>query len=336
QGGGTVKAVITVGPKNYVVNPSIEDPDMSSWELHNASRSPEAASAGAYAIHFWNRELVTVKQTVTNLPSGKYRLMMRSRIGANADPIGEAFMYAEAGGVRKQADLTTAGWSTWLTNEIADIEVRGGTVVIGVEVHDAFEAGGDFDEWELIRTGDLPGSGNSGNTGGSGSRPAAPSAEPDSKVVTNPQPNAEGKSTVSIEDGEKRVLLPANAAAIDGKHAVVVEREDVSVEIPGEVLAALQALADGEIDGATISLGLSPLTTEEKSALLAQSERKSGAVLTAAGGTFVFELAIVDKDGNATPLRQFDAPITLRLAIDADANPDLIGLYYIAEDGTLE
>lgn len=335
QGGATVKAVITVGPKNYVVNPSIESADLSAWALQNANRSPEAASAGTYAIHFWDQASVSVKQTVTNLPNGKYRLSMHSRIGANADPIGEIYMYAAADGARKQTDLTASGWSAWNLNVIPDIEVQSGTAEIGVVVKDAFEAGGDFDEWELVRTGDLPNADTPGNPD-SVQTPPDPAQQPDRKIVTNPQANAEGKIAVSIENGEKQVLLPANAAAIDGKNALLVAYKDVAVEIPGVVLAKLKSLAGGNLEGAQIALSVSALSPEQFSALLNEAKRKSGAGLTAAGETFNFELALVDKNGKSTPLRQFDTPIKLRLNVGVAANPDLLGMYYIADDGALE
>ncbi len=335
QGGETVEAVITVGPKNYVVNPSIESEDMSAWTLQNSNRSPEAASAGAYSIHFWNQALVSVKQTVTNLPDGTYRLSMRSRIGVNADAIGEIYMYAVAGDVRKQTELKASGWSTWNLNVISGIEVRNGIAEIGVVVKDAFNAGGDFDEWELVRTGNLPGTDSSGEPG-TGQTSVPPAEQPHRKIVTNPQANADGKIVVSIASGVTQVLLPANAAAIDGKNALIVEREGVAVEIPGVVLQELQTLADGKLDGAQIALGVSALSTEEFKALLDSAKRKSGAELAAAGQTYRFELSLVDKNGKSTPLREFKAPVALRLNVDKDAHSDLLGIYYIAEDGTLE
>ncbi|WP_270168167.1 glycosyl hydrolase 53 family protein [Paenibacillus sp. SYP-B4298] len=155
--GQSVQAVITVRPRNYVVNPGMEDSDMSAWTLVGSNRSGEAPFSGSYAIHFWNRELVSVKQTITGLPKGVYQLSMQSRIGANSDPIGESYLYAETDGVRKQTPLTVSGWSAWNLNQVKQIEVADGTLEIGAVVTHSIDAGGDFDDWELIRLGALPG-----------------------------------------------------------------------------------------------------------------------------------------------------------------------------------
>ncbi len=162
EGGGVVQASIIVRPKNYVANPGFESSDMSAWILSNSSRTGEAPYSGSYALHFWNRSLITAKQIVTNLPNGVYTLSMMSRIGANAAPIGESYMYAGAGNDVQKTALTASGWSSWNRNEIAGIAVSNGTLEIGAVVTDAIEAGGDFDDWELIRTSDLPDSGNPG------------------------------------------------------------------------------------------------------------------------------------------------------------------------------
>jgi arabinogalactan endo-1,4-beta-galactosidase len=332
-GGGTVSATITVRPRNYVSNPGLESSDMSAWILTGAYRSSEAPYTGAYAIHFWNSEFVSAKQTIAQVPAGVYRLSMSSRIGANADPIGESYVYAESDGVRVSSPLIVSGWSAWNLNVVDSIEVRGGTVEIGAVVNRSIEAGGDFDDWELIRVGDLPG-GTEPNPG-----PIVvpgPSEPSNKKVVTNPQANSEGKIAVSISKHEKQVLLPANAAAIDGKSGLIVTREDAEVEIPAEVLTALQALGGTDVEGAQISFRMSELGKDAAENLLGQARSKSKAGLKAAGEVFELELSIVNRDGHSTKLSTFAQPIMLKLQVSGAANPELLGVYYIADDGTLE
>ncbi|MHA7966872.1 glycosyl hydrolase 53 family protein [Paenibacillus sp. CAU 1782] len=183
EGGGQIEASITVRPKNYVVNPGFESSNMSAWVLNNSSRTGEAPYSGSYALHFWNRSLITAKQTVEGLPDGVYTLSMMSRIGANAGPIGESYMYAEVDGEILKTALTVSGWNDWNRNEIAGIEVSNGTLEIGAVVTDAIEAGGDFDDWELIRTGDLPGSGNPGEPGEGPGEPGEGPGNPEAPAV---------------------------------------------------------------------------------------------------------------------------------------------------------
>jgi arabinogalactan endo-1,4-beta-galactosidase len=338
-GGGTVTANITVRPLNYVANPSLEDSDMSAWELVDSYRHDEVAYTGEYAIHFWNSELVSAKQTITDLPAGIYNLSMRSRIGANADPIGESYLYAEVNGERWDSSLIVSGWSTWNLNTIENIEVRGRTLEIGAVVNQSIEAGGDFDDWELIKIADLPGSETPGEEE-DGSIPDAGTPQlPEQtgkKVITNPQANAEGKIAVSIAKGEKQVLLPANAAAIDGKNDLNIVREDVEANIPAEVLAELKSLDSSDLEGAQIAFSMTELSNEAAVDLLNKAKDKSNADLTAAGEVFEFDLSIVDKEGNSTKLSTFKQPITLKLKVGGDVNTDLLGVYYIADDGQLE
>lgn len=237
-GGGTVTANITVRPKNYVVNPGIENSDMSAWVLVDSSRSGEAAYTGSYSLHFWNRNLVSAKQTITNLPTGIYSLSMRSRIGG--DPIGEGYMYAETNGETLNTALTMSGWTNWNLNTINNIEVRNGTLEIGALVNNSINAGGDFDDWDLIKVADLPEP--AVPTGGSSPTPQQPE-QPGKKVVTNPQANAEGKIAVSIAKGEKQVLLPADASAINGNNMLHITHEEVEAEIPSEVLDEFTSIA---------------------------------------------------------------------------------------------
>lgn len=154
-GGAAVTANITVTPRNFVVNPGLESPDMSAWVLENMSRTQEAPYTGSYALHFWNREMISAKQLVTGLADGVYQLSMWSRIGGN--PLeGDSYMYAGPEGNRLTTPLENRGWSAWHRNVIAGIEVRGGELEIGAVVEQSFDIGGDFDDWDLIRTGDLP------------------------------------------------------------------------------------------------------------------------------------------------------------------------------------
>lgn len=325
-GGGTVTAYITVRPKNYIENPDIENSDMSAWILVDSYRSSEAAFDGSYAIHFWNSDLVTVRQVITGLPAGIYSLSMRSRIGG--EPIGNSYMYAESNGITMDTALTMSGWTEWNLNRINNIEVRNGTLEIGAIVNNSIDAGGDFDVWELVKTDDLPTPGRSPII--------VPPTLPDKKVVTNPQANAEGKIAVSIAKGEKQVLLPANAAAIAGKNKLNIIREDVEVEIPGEVLEELIAQAGDDLQDSQISFSMSELSSKDVEELIGKAKGKSKAELSTAGDVFVFDLSIIDKNGKSTKLSTFKQPIILKLKVNENANSDLLGVYYIEEDGELE
>lgn len=49
-----------------------------------------------------------------------------------------------------------------------------------------------------------------------------------------------------------------------------------------------------------------------------------------------FSLSIVGKDGKVTSLSSFDKPMTIRFKVDPSLNSKLTGIYYLADNGTLE
>lgn|GEM_PF-363388 len=172
------------------------------------------------------------------------------------------------------------------------------------------------------------GAGNAGTTG------AAAGA---TQVVKLPQADANGRIAVTLDSGVRKVVLPAAGGGAAGAGRIELSNEQVTVQIPSSVLQKLQALVPvGELADATISFGMEPTSASDSAALLEQAADRSGASVTAAGEVLDFSLAIVGKDGQETKLTSFAEPITIALKVNADANPDLLGVYYIADDGTLE
>src|SRR5690606_9525592 len=71
-------------------------------------------------------------------------------------------------------------------------------------------------------------------------------------------------------------------------------------------------------------------------ALLEKVANKSTADVKAAGEIFSFSLSIINKDGKEIKLTQFDEPITIAFKVNDDAKKELLGVYYITDDGALE
>lgn len=352
--GETVTATITVRPRNYIANPGIESDEMGDWTLVNSSRSQEAPYSGSYAIHFWNRDLVTAKQSVTGLPTGVYTLSMRSRIGANAEPIGESYLYADTGEDRWTVELTVSGWDAWNLNQVEGIEVRGGQLEIGAVVNQSLDAGGDFDDWELIRTADLPGEGtpqepeepgeseepadnsdNDGNNGNDGLAETAPES-PAPLIVKEMKADQEGRMSVLMPGDVEQVLLPADPEAWQGVEQLTFTQDQVRVDIPSELLGELQAMASDMGEGAQVSFGLNALSAEDTDQLLSETSVQHGTMVRAAGAVYDFTLSLIDEDGELHALSNFDHPVTLRLKVSEGVDESLLGVYYIDNEGRLE
>lgn len=173
---------------------------------------------------------------------------------------------------------------------------------------------------------------NNSNTSNSGG-----SALPSNGAITLPAADKDGKIVVKIAKGASKVILPANSAVIDDKVIIELENEDITVQIPGKVYKHLQSLftAD-ELKGATISFQMVPLSIADRAALLGRVTAKNKADVAAASEIFNFSISIISKDGKEIKLTQFEQPITIALKVNAVANKELMGMYSIADDGTLE
>jgi len=171
----------------------------------------------------------------------------------------------------------------------------------------------------------------SGGTGGP--------SKPDRVIVNEESLRSGGKERAAVEiaDGAKQVLLPVRAAEIVGDRKLEVSNSRMSLAVPADVLRELQKLVPADkLTGAHISFAFDTLPQDNADRLLTRAGGRANAKLKAAGDVYEFKLAAVAADGTEYPLSAFGEPVTLRLKVSGDANPALLGMYYLADDGTLE
>lgn len=185
------------------------------------------------------------------------------------------------------------------------------------------------------------GSENPGNEAPVDGNPAGSAQPPvDHKQTVNEASlkNAEGgKVTVAIADGKKQVLLPARATKALGGNSLMLDGDELTVEIPSEVLAELEGLlAEEDLGDAEISFDFNQVTEEVSQELINKAQEGASAELKKAGLVYDFDLAITGKDGKKHKLDSFSKKIKLKLSYSEDANQDLVGVYYISQDGEIE
>ncbi|UJF34338.1 carbohydrate-binding domain-containing protein [Paenibacillus hexagrammi] len=174
------------------------------------------------------------------------------------------------------------------------------------------------------------------STGGGGGGTSTGTTE-NSEIMNLPQADQAGKIAVAIAKGTAKVILPAKAANIDKTETIELSNDQIRVQIPGSVLQKLGSLVTADkLEDATITLGMEPSSPGEHASLLDKAAHQNHAQVASAGEVWNFTLAITDKDGKEVTLSQFDEPITIALQVDEHADQDLLGIYYIAEDGKLE
>ncbi|WP_223829462.1 glycoside hydrolase domain-containing protein [Paenibacillus arenilitoris] len=148
---------------------------------------------------------------------------------------------------------------------------------------------------------------------------------------------ADGQVSVSLSGDVQQIVLPSNTAELLGRNQLAVQTEKWTVVLPSATVKQLsdQASMD-ELKDSAIVLSVIPLSAAGAKELLAKGEALSHAELKPSGEIYDFSLAIVTKDGQSIERSQLDPPITIRLKTDASLNADLAGIYYIADNGTLE
>ncbi|WHY21023.1 pullulanase [Paenibacillus sp. G2S3] len=146
----------------------------------------------------------------------------------------------------------------------------------------------------------------------------------------------EGKVEIVIAAGKSAVLLPLQAAKTLGSNDLVVKVGDLLVTIPNKLLSTIPSLASGmDAEGSRILLDLSPLVESATKALIDGLNKEVGSV-TSLSDVFELRLSILKKDGTRIVVKKFDEPITLSFKIKGQSNKDLVGIYYLGDNGELE
>jgi hypothetical protein len=177
------------------------------------------------------------------------------------------------------------------------------------------------------------------NNGG-GFYSSNPVKDPTDKYLVKPEEftsSAGGKVTIAIGADIKQVVLPSNVLELLAANQLVIQTDQLSITVPAKVLKQLfDKVPADERKFSHIALYLNRLPRSEANALLAKGFGTGKTQVTLAGEVVDLSLVLVKKDGLTTTVSKFDQPVMLRLKVDKTANPNLSGVYFIGENGTLE
>jgi hypothetical protein len=163
--------------------------------------------------------------------------------------------------------------------------------------------------------------------------------EPNVKVIKADELKpVEGKLPIAITKEDKKIVLPAGAAAITNDSILTLSSEELDVQIPGDLLMELQKMVPtDQLKDAQISVNFEKLTKEQVNTALENSTGQlANTTVKSAGEVYEFTLSITTKDGKVQKLSVFDQPITLKLKLADDADPNLLGVYYLGDNGEFE
>lgn len=179
--------------------------------------------------------------------------------------------------------------------------------------------------------------------GGTGTAPT-PSQVPSSSAVPTAGPLSHGleeltrriaaagseTAPIVIEGSDQGAVLPAELADLLDGRAVQIVTPDVKLTLPQAVLSQLtQMLEQKARAGAVITFSIDSSTIP---ALVPVN----GVQLSSNGLMYDFSLTVQAADGSRHSLSQFNHPVQVELPIGNEVNRELLGIYYINENGIAE
>ncbi|OKP94649.1 S-layer homology domain-containing protein [Paenibacillus sp. P32E] len=147
-----------------------------------------------------------------------------------------------------------------------------------------------------------------------------------------------GKVTVPVASDIKQLLLPASSEAINKDNALVVSKDNLSIEIPGGDLEKLKASVPAEqLKDAKISVSFTPLSSDDIAKATSGTTGKSAnTAISSAGAAYDFGLSLITADGKETKMSELNFPVTLKLKVNEGVNTPLSGVYYFDAQGGLQ
>ncbi|AZK45069.1 type I pullulanase [Paenibacillus lentus] len=230
---------------------------------------------------------------------------------------------------------------------------QGGTVVLSASKQEKPPKPGNGDSGSSSSSS----SSRSGSDGSGGGDSAAIPA--DVQFVNDLTPQS-GVIPVMAEPGKSKLVLPANAAAMDGTNGLSLKTEPFTLDVPASVVRQLIGLISGDsslnsassnrtlkgassriLDGAQIVFSFQPLADEEGQRLLKLAEQHERATLISQGKVFDLALYVVTKDGTTLMLDRYAAPLHIQFNANAASDDSMagvrgvLGIYRFNDAGSL-
>lgn len=179
------------------------------------------------------------------------------------------------------------------------------------------------------------GGGNDGDTGGTGNTgdPVSGIFDVSDEDLVQEQ---DGSVVISLPNGTAQVEIPAAVTMQLANRMLTIRGDRLSLDISQRTVNQLLRLVEsaGDTDGKLV-FGMNALADEQVALLLGNGTLAARSRLKPVSDVMEFAVSFVNANG-ANKVGQFEEPITLHMKLRAGADPDVTGVYYIADDGALE
>lgn len=153
-------------------------------------------------------------------------------------------------------------------------------------------------------------------------------------TVNEIKPNAEGKVTIALKQEQKGILLDQNILLLLKDTGLILTSDDISLTVPeATIRKALSDQAAGTVDR-LLSISFQDLSKVESDKLLVNVQPKGNVGWKLAGPVLTLDISWM-VDGKK--VSDFILPVAAQAAFrqSKDMNPDLLGVYRIADTGEL-
>src|SRR5690606_17103308 len=143
---------------------------------------------------------------------------------------------------------------------------------------------------------------------------------------------------IAVESGKTAVSLPINAVDRTSNRSIALTGDAFRADIPAELLKQLRQLsAEQKLEDANIVFSFAPIEAAQRQARLDTVSEQHAANIRGLSELLEIGLTLTDKDGAEIQSGKLLSPITITFdaAVVSGMNPDLVGIYQIADDGTL-
>jgi len=167
--------------------------------------------------------------------------------------------------------------------------------------------------------------------------PVNPVNETKQTVSSSELSSQQGAVTITMKKGVNELLLPANTADLIGGESLVIAQDGLNIELPTSLLKDMKtALGSAMNADSVISLTMEKLSTEQADTLASRVKTNNQAMIQLAGTIIRLELNVQQPSGEKQAYSEFKHPVKIQIAIGEQEDGQLLGIYFISEDGKLE
>jgi len=147
----------------------------------------------------------------------------------------------------------------------------------------------------------------------------------------------DGRYYLDVPEDAASIRIPAGMKDQLSQHALVVDAGSVTLTIPASAMKEwtdLPGAGDGQTE--SILLQFAPISGEESKSLLQAAEQLTGNRISQSSSVYEVSVAAIRTDGTEIPLAEFGSPLELRVRVEPVANPELVAIFRLTDDGNYE